>query len=365
MRGSTVVRVLLGAGLGTAALVTLPAAGPLITLPAALAGCAALLAPAHRWAAPAVAVLSLAATAGYPGPAGNAAGPWWLAESAALLALLVPAARYGRLRAVPAVLALAVLPLRVGPRLEPPSPPDEMAVVCLLALLAAGTAVAAGRYLRTLDARRARAVRDARRAQRIALARDLHDFVAHEVSGMLVQAQAARFVAAAEPAQAIAALERIETAGRRAMQTLDETVRMLDEDGARPGDRSALAELTDTVRRFPGAVLESDPAVAEVPESAHRLVAEALTNVRRHAPGAPAVTVAVRRTADGLLVRVSNTAPAGTTNPAATTATAAFPGGGTGLAVLRRRLAAEGATLTAGPLDGGGWHTTARWDGAT
>ncbi|MFB7759206.1 sensor histidine kinase [Streptomyces xiamenensis] len=364
MRGWTVVegvRGLLAAGLTVAALLALPSAGPLITLPAALAAGTALLTRPPHLATPAVAAVSLAATAAYRGPAGNEVGPWWLLETAALLALTVPAARRALRHAVLPVLALTALPLRVGLHLDPPSPADELTVICLLAAAASGAAVAAGRHLRAQDARRAHAVREARRAQRIALARDLHDFVAHEVSGMLVQAQAGQLVAAGDPDAAMAVLRRIEAAGLRAMDTLEETVRMLDaddgEDSGPTAPGAVLAELTAAVQRYGSATLDLDPAVRDVPPSAHRLVTEALTNVRRHAPGCGDVRVTVARGGEGLTVRVLNTAP-----PAATARPAA--GAGTGLAALRRRLATEDATLTAGPTPSGGWHTTAVWGGA-
>ncbi|CAL9433936.1 hypothetical protein SUDANB171_02100 [Streptomyces sp. enrichment culture] len=366
MRGWTVVegvRGLVAAGLTVAALLALPSAGPLIVLPAALAAGTVLLPrprPPHSAVPAVVSVVSLAATAAYRGPAGNAVGPWWLLETAALLALTVPAARRGLRHAVPPVLALTALPLRVGLHLEPPSPAAELVVICLLAAAASGAAVAAGRHLRAQDARRAHAVREARRAQRIALARDLHDFVAHEVSGMLVQAQAGQLVAAGDPDAAMAVLRRIEAAGLRAMDTLEETVRMLDADAgedsgpAAPG--AVLAELTAAVRRYGSATLDLDPAVRDVPPSAHRLVTEALTNIRRHAYGCGDVRVTVARGGEGLTVRVLNPAPPAAAPPAT--------GTGTGLAALRRRLATEDATLTAGPTPSGGWHTTAVWGGA-
>ncbi|MDT0343648.1 sensor histidine kinase [Streptomyces litchfieldiae] len=369
MRISVVARGGLAAGSAVWAVVALPVAGPLITLPAALAAGSALL---RRWdVGPSAAVVSLAATAGYRGPAGNEVGPWWLVETAGLLALLVPVARRAAgWRAWAGcgllVTAVAVLPLRIGPRLEPPSDAAELAVICLLAALAGVTVLAAGRYLGALDGRRARAVAEARRAQRLGLARDLHDFVAHEVSGMLAQAQAGQVVNAGDAAGAVATLRRIEEAGLRAMRTLDRTVRMLDAEsagGADEPDGPALTALAATVARFregsPGLVeLELDPRVGEVPALAHRVVVEALTNVRRHAPGATEVRVAVRREGAALTVSVVNSAPAGSPSRAVA------PGGGRGLEALRRGLAAQAATLAAGPTGTGGWRTAATWPDA-
>lgn len=314
--------------------------------------------------------MSVAATVSYRGPAGNETGPWWLIETAGLLALLVPTARAavggrGWTRCAVTVTAVAVLPLRIALWLEPPSDPAETAVVCGMASIAALAALTAGRYLRALDRRRAVAVAEARRAQRLALARDLHDFVAHEVSGMLAQAQAGQVVAATDAHRAVATLRRIEEAGLRAMATLDRTVRMLDEEAREPcaGERPqpALAELAAVVARFregsaASVDMELDPHVREVPALAHRVVTEALTNVRRHAPGAAWVRVAVRRTDGTLSVSVVNDVRAdGSGSPAV------LPGGGLGLAALRSRLTAEAATLTAGRTRTGGWRTVATW----
>ncbi|MYS66635.1 hypothetical protein GTW66_22215 [Streptomyces sp. SID5473] len=106
-------------------------------------------------------------------------------------------------------------------------------------LLPVAVAVGAGAYPRRAADRRRQAVDEARREQRLRLSRDLHDFVAHDISGIVVQAQAARFVAEADPGQALAALERIERAGLNALASMDRTVAMLHTagvaDGAPPG----------------------------------------------------------------------------------------------------------------------------------
>ncbi|MEU0804103.1 histidine kinase [Streptomyces sp. NPDC005970] len=368
MRSAEVACGVAAAAVAVAAVVALPEAGPLITLPAvAAAGSALLRRP--RWGAWA-AVVSVAATVAYRGPAGNETGPWWLVETAGLLTLLVPAAhaaegRRGWALCVLPATAVTVLPLRITPNLEPPAQPAETAVICGLATIAALATLLAGRYLRALDRRRAGAVAEARRAQRLALARDLHDFVAHEVSGMLTQAQMGQVVAATDTHQAVATLRRIEEAGLRAMETLDRTVRMLDEEThGGECEQPALAELAAVVARFrEGSAaqveLDLDPRIREVPTLAHRMVTEALTNVRRHAPGATRIRVAVRRTGSALSVSVVNDVR--DISASGGDAPTGLPGGGRGLAALRARLAAEAATLTAGPTGTGGWQTAAKW----
>jgi signal transduction histidine kinase len=89
------------------------------------------------------------------------------------------------------VLTVALVPLRVGIRADPPAPPGGTAKPCLNSALLCGAVAGIGYYLRSLDRRARAAVAAERRAQRLDLARDLHDFAAHDVTGVVVLAQAA------------------------------------------------------------------------------------------------------------------------------------------------------------------------------
>jgi signal transduction histidine kinase len=230
----------------------------------------------------------------------------------------------------------------------------------LLALVVAG-------YPRLTAYQRAMAVEQARRAQRLLLARDLHDFVAHDVSGIVAQAQAARFVAGSHADAATAALERIEAAGLAALTTMDRVVRMLhDPDGVTAEPPPTLDDLPDIVERFrsTGHIdvrLDLTPDAASVPRqaaaTAHRVVMEALTNVRRHAPAATRVDVSVTGDDSGIEVRVRNDA-LGTRSRRLRRAEP----GGHGLQGLAERVTADGGTLTAGPT-GHGWEVVARIPG--
>ncbi|MDT0343689.1 sensor histidine kinase [Streptomyces litchfieldiae] len=248
----------------------------------------------------------------------------------------------------------------------------ERAGAAALWSLPALLAVVAGGYPRWA-ARRARlAVTRARRLQQLELARELHDFVAHDVSAIVVQAQAARFVAERDPAKAVVALERIERAGLSALASMDRTVRTLHDADGGPAATSALrgiAQLPRLVERFAGegrsgCQYEAEPGAAEALSraagaAAYRLVVEALTNVRRHAPGAAHVEVAIRRSGTAAVeVSVTNTAPPGPgTGPSSPLRRRGEPGG-TGLAGLREHVTASGGTLTAAPVDGG-WRVAA------
>ncbi|MEV8532330.1 histidine kinase [Streptomyces sp. NPDC051211] len=301
--------------------------------------------------------LALAATLLLVASAVGAPATWTLVGVAVLLPLLGLTARWAAGRwAWPCCLlggvAVAFWPVSL---LGNAGWPEVSGAALFWALPAAG-AVAAGGYLRRQAGRARRAVTEARREQQLELARDLHDFVAHDVSAIVVQAQAARFVAGQDPAQAVAALERIEAAGLNALATMDRTVHALRVAGGGPtAPTPGLAELPALVERFEGGVLEADPAAVaglsrEADSTAYRVAVEALTNVRRHAPGAAVVTVAVRRTGTGIELSVANS-PAGGRGRGRWTRRRS----GTGLEGLRGRVEAAQGTLTAGAVDGGGW----------
>jgi signal transduction histidine kinase len=204
-----------------------------------------------------------------------------------------------------------------------------------------------GFYLRSLDAERARSVAAARQAQRLDLARDLHDFVAHDVSEMLAQAQAGPFLTGRGPQQATDAFRRIEEAGLHALASLDRTVRMLHDDTDPVVQLTIDAQLT-----------ERDSAVPrDVATTVYRIVVEALTNVRRHAPTARLVQVDVCRTQAtaglvGPAVEVTVTDDARTARaPGAHAQGPLDRSNGLGLSGLAERIRALGGTLTAGPRE--------------
>lgn len=204
--------------------------------------------------------------------------------------------------------------------------------------LGAAAAAATGGGLRTLETRRIRAVHEARRSQRLQLAGNLHDFVAHDVSGIVVLAQAAQVIGADRPEEVLPLLRQIEASGLQALGSMDRTVHMLrSSDGTAPAGREAtdasppvaygLEDIVDAVDRFRTAGLaevrldmdRSPERIGRIPRevasTAHRVVVEALTNIRRHAGTAPWVTVSVtpgpERPQPVLTVSVANGPPTG------------------------------------------------------
>jgi signal transduction histidine kinase len=227
--------------------------------------------------------------------------------------------------------------------------------------------IAMGCVVRASEVRRRRAVQDVRHAERLALARDLHDLIAHHMTGIIVQANAARTVHATAPEKVEPALEAIARSGTETLESMRRLVRVLREDdhqALRPGD--VLAELGELVGEFsrrrhdaPVARLEASAAVRtsrfspEVEATVLRVVREALTNVLRHAPGE---RVTVRLDADPAWIRVTVTNSAGQQHQAD------HPAGGRsgfGLIGLRERVEALDGTFRAGVTSSGRWEVTA------
>ncbi|MFD5464369.1 sensor histidine kinase [Kitasatospora sp. NPDC127059] len=346
----------------------------LLALTAALAAAVALLPwPLGRLAltgaAGAVAAVSLVVDLCYSGPYRLPA--FWLPfEWLALLGVLFRAVRRLPDRWAGPVgglvgLAAVVLPLRFALR-TPHGGPAGPVIGVLFSLLPVLGAAGAGLYLRVLDARRERAVARARREQRLEVARGLHDSVAHEITGIVLEAQAGQ-LPGQEAEETAALLCRLEEAGLRALDAMDEMVGALREDQEAAGTtrRLGLADLPELVARFgtkggPRATLDLVPEAvgllaAEAQATAYAVVLEALTNVRRHAPQATEVTVRVALEPDGRAVRVTVGDAGGpaTRRPRLRRR----PGvGGTGLAGLAARATAHGGTLTSGPLGRSGWQ---------
>ncbi|AVV40703.1 two-component sensor histidine kinase [Streptomyces sp. P3] len=250
---------------------------------------------------------------------------------------------------------------------------DDILILGLTLVVALPTVITAGIgvYLRTLDHRRGVAVAETRRSERLAMAADLHDFVAHHVTGILVQTQMARMMATTEPDRLDPVLAGIEHAAAEALGSMRLTVGILREgprgaarleaDENRPVDD--LTSLTTMVDRFggptgPKAELHRDTSVPrdlphEVQAAAYRVVQEALTNVRRHAADATEVTVLLTHADDTLRVTVRDNGHGGTPIPHAAR------GGGFGIVGLTERVTALGGQLRTGPRTERGWEVMA------
>ncbi|MEE6387429.1 MULTISPECIES: sensor histidine kinase [Microbacterium] len=195
---------------------------------------------------------------------------------------------------------------------------------------------------------------------RVRIARELHDVVAHHVSVMGVQAGAARLVLESDPAQSARILSGIESSARDAIQELRqllETLRTPGGDATEPAstvsldDIAALAEAS-TEAGLPTAytvIGDPVPVPSLVAVNLYRIAQESLTNARRHAgPGATA-DVRVRYDEDGVEVEVVNTGRA-----------IAQLRPGLGQLGMRERAAASGGTFEIAPRAPGGVRVRAR-----
>jgi signal transduction histidine kinase len=235
---------------------------------------------------------------------------------------------------------------------------DSNSFVNTALLIGLAGCVGAGVLLRRSDHDRALAADQARQDERLAIARELHDVVAHHVTGMVVQAQAGQLVARTDPERAAGTLASIERAGSEALTAMRRMVGALrtDDADAPTAPAATLAELDDLARHSTELGLPVRLAIdaggavpGDVAQSVHRIVRESLTNAQRHASGATGVDVRVARRASSLDVVVTDDGR-GRSNPG---------NGGFGIVGMAERVQALGGTFAAGPRPTGGWEVHA------
>jgi len=199
------------------------------------------------------------------------------------------------------------------------------------------------------------------RGERARIARELHDVVAHHISMVAVQAETARLTTPGMPAAGAQRLSAIGDTARAALTEMRRLLGVLREDAQadaaerrpQPG-LTQLNDLLDEARAVSGTgarlIVSGPPAALDpgVELAAYRIVQEALTNARRHAPGA-AVDVELHYGREVLRLRIRDNGPG--PPPALPTGL----DGGHGLAGMRERAAAVGGELRTGPAAGGGF----------
>jgi signal transduction histidine kinase len=270
----------------------------------------------------------------------------------------------------PVVLAASLAALAYVLPLLPPhpvpwhSPAIFGPVLSMLWLVLLGASVRRSRLDAEDRARRAAAVAEAEIGRRLAeerlrIAHDLHDALAHTISVIAVQSGNALDALAGRPDHAREALTVVRAASRQAMTELRATLGLLrtadpDDPGTRPSPQ--LSDLRDLAARTDAAGLRvvmdlddtADELAAAVQLTAYRLVQEALTNALRHA-SARSVTVTVHKGPKELLVQVTDDGH-GPQEPAGT---------GLGLIGMRERAEALGGRVAVGPGPDGGYQVTA------
>jgi signal transduction histidine kinase len=202
-----------------------------------------------------------------------------------------------------------------------------------------------------------RAADQIRSQERVGLARELHDMVAHHVSAIAVQAQAGRAMAGQRPEAGLEALAVIEGEASQTLAEMRAMVRVL-RDGA-PAEytpQPGVADLVSLARRAPAPVVdvevpdELDELPVQVDAAVYRLAQEALTNALRHARNASRVEIRVVEGAGRLRLRVTDDGQIAPGRPTVH---------GFGLLGMTERVQLLGGTLSAGPAPEGGWTVDA------
>ncbi|WP_329005824.1 histidine kinase [Kribbella sp. NBC_00709] len=192
--------------------------------------------------------------------------------------------------------------------------------------------------------------------ERLRIAHELHDVIAHHIALMNVQSGVAAHVLRTQPDEAEHALALVRSGGRTVLQELTVLLGVLRRSGSPlpTAPAPSLQELGALVDSFTAAGVKVDwsppDSIGDLPDvielTAYRIVQESLTNVLKHAPGAPA-EVRLTRTSSALTIAIHNPAPS--------TSAGDHRSGGHGLVGMRERVAAVGGTLSAGPMADGGF----------
>jgi signal transduction histidine kinase len=224
-----------------------------------------------------------------------------------------------------------------------------------------------GHSIRQAQARaellRAQAAAQTVMAERLRIARELHDMVAHSIGIIAIQAGAGRRVFDARPAEARDALAAIEATSRETLSGLRRMVTGLRRAEPGPGPGQAplglvpgLADIERLVVMTLDAGVQVDvdwrgsqePLPADIDLSAFRIIQEAVTNVVRHA-GTGQCRVSIDQQDGQLSIEVTDSGRGGSA-----------AGTGYGIAGMRERAALLGGEFSAGPRPGGGFRVTAR-----
>jgi len=253
--------------------------------------------------------------------------------------------------------------------------PVAIAALCGLGIAVADAVRNRRAYVAEVEerARRAEASREQeaeRRvgAERLRIARELHDVLAHHIAVINVQAGVAGHLLERQPEQARTALDHVREAARSVLSEMQAVVTVLREpdEPLHPAEPApGMDRLADLVDGFRAAGLTIDTVVSGVPTAlpaavdlvAYRAVQESLTNVHKHA-GRTAAVVELEYRPDVFALTVTNAGtPTGSRSGARLTGSANDPVTGFGLLGMRERVGSVGGKLQAGPTGDGGFVT--------
>jgi signal transduction histidine kinase len=330
----------------------------------ALVGPLALIA-ARRYPGPVVAVVALAASVDLLLSAG-ADGPPYIAFAFAIGSAIVRGARVWAWISI-AVTWVGTIALSSFFGIE--WQPWRIAGITIGILLIVGAAEGLrtraerlAEFRRTIQTRRQSEVQ----AERVRIARELHDVLAHSLSQINVQASVGLHLMARQPDKAAEALASIKETSKTALDEVRSVLGVLRAEGGT--DPAAPLVPEPDLTRLPGLAasvssqgvdVTLDDRLGDVPQATqlaiYRIVQESLTNVVRHS-GASTARVELEETAGGYRVTVTDD---GTGPAAGAAADGRRPPGGRGLLGMHERAELLGGTLDAGPLPGGGFRVSA------
>jgi signal transduction histidine kinase len=207
-----------------------------------------------------------------------------------------------------------------------------------------------------LETERSRYAAEAVRYERVHLARELHDTVAHWLTAVVIQARAGQVHSLTRPQSMAITFADIMTAAGRADEEITRAAALLSGDGTPAVSLVALADQVTDAIRLAGTdvsvrIIEQHAPSPAAAADALRIIQEGLTNSMKHAPGASA-SVTLEATASGLHVEIVN-------GPPRSAPLELDDRGGAGLAGITERVRAHGGQMSAGPEPGGGWRITA------
>lgn len=270
----------------------------------------------------------------------------------AVLILLYSLVRWGSGRDMVWGMAFVAVAVALGMYASAAGWADVFGGIVLVLLVVALAAVF--RYRADLWHRQQREIRN---EERVRLARELHDTVAHHVSAIVVQAQAGGVVAGTDPGKAAEILSAIESEASRTLAEMRSMVRVLrDDEAVVYSPQQGVADLLGLART--DALPTVDVSLDDVPTgrtqavdaALYRLAQESLTNALRHAPSATRVGIVVRGEGTSVRLRVMNDGHAETDS-------ASEPG--FGLMGMAERVHLLGGSFSAGPTPDGGWMVEA------
>lgn len=200
--------------------------------------------------------------------------------------------------------------------------------------------------------------------ERLRIAREMHDVVAHSMSAISVQAAGARGLVHSDPDRAAKVMDNVETAAREALHEMRRMLGVLrgDEPATGLAPQPGLADVETMIARSNEAGVSTTYTVTgvarELPPgielAAYRIVQEALTNVRKHAGSATSATVSIDFAPHRLTVDVVD-------DGAGSASVLSHAGAGNGLIGMRERVEIYDGELLAGPRTGGGYAVSARF----